>query len=376
MNNKRDQAGNNPAAGGSPAGASPERGIGITEGCADLSLLIMITWKEEGEWYLYRALAERCRAVEILQPFRPRGVWARFLGRVSAGLASLCLPLRAVARRKRFDFVLSWSMRMGVWYGILNRVCGREGAPPHILRDFHVNLVRRDWRYRLRLRLLRFALPGIDGVLCTSREEARLYAELFGIPPGRICFFPDVPPSQFLAMPPAEAVSDYVFAYGNSDRDFETLIEAVRVLPLEVVILSQQFAPSTPLPGNVRLLTETVSVDRLTDLIRSARLVVLPLQHHDVAAGQNSMLETMALGRPLIVASNLATREYAQDGVSALYFPPGDALALRSVLQDAGARAAAMEAMGKRAHDGVKALLDDQVALLCDILERWKPIRK
>ena len=38
-----------------------------------LRLLLVVTWKEEGEWYLYRRLTARCRCVEILQPARGTG---------------------------------------------------------------------------------------------------------------------------------------------------------------------------------------------------------------------------------------------------------------------------------------------------------------
>ena len=350
-----------------PLSAAPDS----RAGCARLKLLLLVTWKEEGQWYLYRQLKKRLQRIEVLQPFFFSKAWPRCIGKLAVHLAPVYMSLSALVRRKRYDAVFSWSMRMGVCYGVLNRLFGGSAHPVHILRDFHVNMVRTDWRYRLRLAVLRFALPGIDAILCTSRREERLYTEKFAIAPGRICFFPDVPPSQFLHARSEPAVADYIFAYGNSDRDFDTFIEAVRVLGLHAIILSQKFLPQKPLPANVVLIDRAVSVEQLQDLLSAARAVVVPLGHFDVAAGQNSMLEAMALGRPVIVSENFATLEYARHGDTALFFPAGDAVCLAQLVQQVFADPETAETMGGKAQASVRRLLDEQVRMLLDIARRF-----
>jgi hypothetical protein len=341
------------------------------EGCTRLKLLLLVTWKEEGEWYLYRQLKARLQSVEVLQPFFFSKAWPGFMAMLAAFFAPVYITLLAFARRTRFDAVFSWSMRMGVCYGILNRLFGSSVSARHILRDFHINPLRTDWRYRLRLALLRFALPGIDAILCTSRQEERQYAEQLAISPDRSCFFPDVPPSQFLKVHAARSVSDYIFACGNSDRDFKTLIGAVKVHEHPTVILSQQFRPREPLPATVRLISHRVSAQELQDLILGARAVVVPLEHFQVAAGQNSMLEAMALGRPVIVSENVATLEYARHGDTAFFFPAGDAARLAQLVQQVFADPDMAEAMGRGAHESVRRLLDEQVRMFLDIARRF-----
>ncbi|MFP5213652.1 MAG: glycosyltransferase family 4 protein [Acidobacteriota bacterium] len=338
-----------------------------------MRLAILVTWKEEGRWQLYRFLAERVRQVRVFQPYLCGGIGGRMLNGLSARLCAFYLPLSAFRGRKRFDVVLSWSTRMGVVYGLLNRFSGvGSSAPKHIVRDFHINLVRKDWKYRLRLALLRLAVPGIDLFLCTSTEEEAIYCELLGVKPERMVFFPDAPPTNFLRSEAKRSPGDYLFAYGNSDRDFDTLVEAVRPLGLKCRILSQAYRPKGALPPNVELIAHRVTEEELIGLIASSRLVVLPLKDYLVAAGQNTMLETMALRCPLVVSANPATREYGREGETALFCEPGDVEGLGrcigQMLEDPG-RA---EAMGARGREAVSGLIERQIDMLWDILEGFQ----
>jgi hypothetical protein len=331
-----------------------------------LRIALVVTWKEEGEWYLYRQLITRCRCVEVLQPGRGAGHYPKWAAVLAGRLAPALLALRAFARRRNFDAVCSWSLPVGVCYGLLNGLLGGRVAPRHILRDFHINMVRNDWQYRLRIAVLRLALPGIDELLCTSREEASLYEKMFNLAPGRVKFFPDVPPSQFLTVRTVAPVSDYIFACGNSDRDFGTLLAAVEGLGYDTVILSQQFTPLRPLPVGVRILAHRISMQAMQELIQQAAVVVVPLEHYRVAAGQNSLLEAMALGRPVIVTENFATREYAVHGDTALLCPAGDTARMAQLLRQVFEDRDAAEAMAARARKATEEMLDRQVELFID----------
>jgi glycosyltransferase involved in cell wall biosynthesis len=322
-----------------------------------------LTWAEEGRWRLLHLLRRDLAAVEyvrlgdglrrVLSGIGPG------LGHLSAWLAAGCLALRMFARAWRSDVVLSWALPLGVCLGLLLRLLPARRRPVHVLRDFHLNLARTDAAYRLRLAVLRLALPGVDALWCTSRAEQKTYADMFGRPEAAVSFYPDEPPSQYLDMPDIPC-RGYVFAYGNSDRDFASLLAVADAVGREIVILSQAFAPAGPVPGNVRLLRERVSEAEMVRLIQAAAAVAVPTRDRDLAAGQNGLLESMALGRPVVAAKNVAVLEYAEDGVEALFYEPGDSQgllrALRYVLDD-GERA---RRMGLRARERCRRMIEEQ----------------
>jgi len=328
---------------------------------------ILVSWREQGRWRLLRTLRETGLEVRILQPLCLGPRWPRRLRRLSVRLSRLYLPLFALIRCFRAGVWVTWNTPTGVALGVLKRFFGRS-LPPHVVRDFHVDPA---WEQGagLKLRLIRLAAPGMDFVLTTSRQEERRYAERFGFPEHCIRFLPESPPAELLHAP-AQEPGEHVFAFGNSDRDFDTLVAAARGLERPVLILSQQYELPADAPGNVRLLRDFVSQEELCRLIGSAACCVLPLRDFDVAAGQNVMLEIMTLRRPLVVSDNVATREYAEHGVSAMFFRIGDhddlLRQLRAVLDspDRG------EAMAARARSDVEKLAQLEFDVFLDVLAR------
>jgi glycosyltransferase involved in cell wall biosynthesis len=297
-----------------------------------MKLLFLVNWKEEGKWDTYIAISRKVGRIDILQPYWFGASPNSWLNRLSRILAEFYLPFLAIVRGKGFDVVVAWSMRMGTICGILNRFLRKASSPKHIIYDFHINMIRSDPGYRLRLMLLRMAIPGIDFFLCTSERERVLYSDLFDIPLDRMGFYPITAPRKYL-QDYSFPRRNYLLAYGNSDRDYETLVEALKHLDFETVILSQTYKPREQLPPHVTLITESrVGLD-LVELIVSSRLVVLPLKDYRIAAGQTAMLETMALGRPLIITANLATLEYARHLETALFHRAGDSKDLEKLIR-------------------------------------------
>ena len=192
---------------------------------------------------------------------------------------------------------------------------------------------------------------------------------MFGIPSDRICHYPDSP-ANHLFKNYAVLKKDYIFAYGNSDRDFETLIRACKELPGQVIILSQKYIPALPLPNHIKMIKHEVSEEELIDLILSSRLVVLPLNDYAIAAGQNTMIETMALGRPLIVTSNMATIEYATHGDTVLFFQAQDVKGLQKHIQFLVQNPEIADEMGYRARDAIRAFPEKEMAILYNVIEQ------
>lgn len=328
-------------------------------------MLLLLCWKEKGEWYFLNGLREAGMRVTLLCPWFQDG--PRRLARLSLRLSRFYLPVWALFRCRDQDAIVSWDLPCTATVGLLKRFVRLfRRLPPHVGRDFHINPTRvgHPW-YAFKLRLLAAAMPGVDLALTTSRTEEAWYAARFHCPRERFAFLPDAPASDLFRVSPSP-VGGYVFAYGNSDRDFDTLVAAAREIPAPIVILSQKYAPAGPLPENVSLVRDFVSRAELIGRIGGAACCVVPLLDADVAAGQNSMFEAMSLGRPLVVTENVATAEYVASGKNALLCPPRDPAALAAAVRTVLADPAAARGMGDQARQDARAWLDRQITMFLD----------
>lgn len=333
-----------------------------------LKLAILANWKDEGEWSLLRYLKSTTECVDVLQPVAFQSPLGNRLTRVSIYLSEFYVPLLAAISRKRFDVVVSWQMRIGICYGILKRITHFRKPPVHIIQDFHIDLTQNRKFYRFHLALLKLALPGIDYFCCTSTEEEEIYHRMFQIPRNRIAFLPLVESSSTFEEP-SHPKKDYIFSFGKSDRDFDTLVRSAAALNLKTYILSRQYKPKVPIPENVCILREYVSDKEMIRWIASSRLVVLPLKDYRISAGQISMLEVMALARPLIITENMATKEYAVHQQSALFFKAGNDKELADQIQYLWNHREFAEKIGQQARQTALKLGEQRIHVFKYLLE-------
>ena len=113
-----------------------------------------------------------------------------------------------------------------------------------------------------------------------------------------------------------------MFAGGDSLRDYAPLIAAADGLPAQVTIASR--TERGPVPPNVAL--GALPGPRYDELFREASVVVVPLERRsDRSAGQQTYLNAMVLGKPVVVTDALGVRDYVEDGETGFLVPPGDA---------------------------------------------------
>jgi glycosyltransferase involved in cell wall biosynthesis len=334
---------------------------------AGLRLTILTSWRERGRWYLLCRLRQAGLKVTVLGPWFSGG--PRPLARLSVWLSRFYLPLWLLLRPGRQEAVAAWNLPYSLVLGLLRRLAAPLGRQPLCLaRDFHIDPTRAgEPAYALRLRLLALALPGIDTVLTTSRAEAADYAALFHRPPGQFRFFPDEPASELFDIEPRPCAG-HVFAYGLSDRDFDTLVTASAGLDAPVVVLSKAYVPAVPVPPNVRLIGRYVSREEYLRLLATAACCVVPLKDDRVAAGQNSMFEAMALARPLVISRNVAALEYVVHGENALLYRTGDAEDLAVMIRTCLDHPEEAEAMARRGQQSARDWLERAVDMFLEAL--------
>ena len=189
----------------------------------------------------------------------------------------------------------------------------------------------------------------VYGVLST--DEQRDFEARWGVDGRRVRFIPFY---ATLSRDLAGSATDegYVFAGGNSYRDYDLLVQATEGLDVPVRVASS-WRPSQPLPTNVSVASLPQGEYNRTML--GASLMVVPLRPAARSAGQQTYLSAMLAGKPLIVTAAPGVRDYVVPGETALvveHDPDALRAAIKWVLDPANH--AEVQLMTKRARQAVE----------------------
>ena len=252
------------------------------------------------------------------------------------------------------DAVFSDGEHIGIPMGIAMRTIGP--ARPHLVLGHHLTT-------RSKPRLLRWLRHmGITRVLVHSTTQLRIAQESLGFRPGAVAFEPYYADARFWS-PQTDEATDLIVSAGREHRDYSTLAAAVGDLPVQAVIASGSlFSPDATcrvpdvMPSNVSVGMRTAL--ELRELYERAAVVVVPLIPNDFQAGVTTLLEAMAMARPVIVTATEGQRDIVVDGETGVLVPPGDALALRRALRILLANPDERRRIGRNAREAVLAKFD------------------
>ena len=193
---------------------------------------------------------------------------------------------------------------------------------------------------RLKLWVKRFLFRQVS-LFIEYFRQTNGYERHYGIPHGRFRYVPFKINryERVIATPTRD--DGYIFCGGNTRRDFKTLIDAVRDLPLPVTIVTMDDAviaghgsvlDERQLPAHVRVVRHDGS-DSFLDYIAAARLVALPIRRENISAsGIGVYLASMALGKCVVISEGPAVNGVVPPGAAVLV-PPEDPAALRAAIE-------------------------------------------
>jgi glycosyltransferase involved in cell wall biosynthesis len=203
----------------------------------------------------------------------------------------------------------------------------------------------------------------IDRIALHARRQYEIAVRDLGVPPERLEFVPYQVDTDFWR-PQAVPEERLICSAGLEFRDYPVLMQAVNGLDARLVIGAashwsrRKTQPTTDeQPPNVEV--DSFDYHHLRDLYARAMLVVVPLEEVDFQAGITTILEAMAMGKPVVVTAtsgqtdvildrrsvvrgtgpqppSLLRRLAELEGVrvepNGLYVPPGDPAALRRAI--------------------------------------------
>jgi hypothetical protein len=298
--------------------------------------------------------------VDVLRPDRGRGpALARTLVRASKRYDAMVVdadgrPLDQmaaavlIARRRRRPRVIFADCAWGVGGSLLDRLTARAAVRlidgPHV----HYCVHARDHQHRF---------PEIWRVESRRVHLTPYYYTLS---------------EEELALPLEHDGS--VFAGGDSYRDYAPLIEASLKVSAPMTLATERLSAEqrSQLPARVR--AGRISHAEFVTLMSRASVVVVALEHRsDRSAGEQTYLNAMAMGKPVIVTDTMGVRDYVEHEQTGLIVPPRDPDALAHALEWAlnPANEPAARAMGERARQVALARFgpDNYVAGLLSVID-------
>lgn len=168
----------------------------------------------------------------------------------------------------------------------------------------------------------------IDRLAVHAHRQVELGIADLRIQPEKLALVPYQVDTEFWS--PGEASEErLVCSAGLEFRDYPTLLRAVDGMDAAVVIGAASYysrrsntARDTALPSNVQI--GAFNYEELRNLYRRAAVVVVPLHDVDFQAGVTTILEAMAVGKPVIVTHTQGQTDVVIDRRAATRFPHGE----------------------------------------------------
>jgi len=222
--------------------------------------------------------------------------------------------LLAWVRSRRYDLVLSHGGQMGLVIGLLQSLFPNVSHPPHVMFDVgSISGGERGTRNRILYAGCKFAAGSLSAAICHSSWQLEFYRDKYPDVARIAHFIPlGVDTDEFRPDPcPQE---DEIVCVGYSELRIDQLVRAYAGLHTKtrLVILGVPRDHNIQHPGVVCV--PQVSIEEMRRRIRRARFVVLPLPDLGFCIGQQRFLQSMALGKAVLLPGIPAVVDYIRDG--------------------------------------------------------------
>jgi glycosyltransferase involved in cell wall biosynthesis len=201
-------------------------------------------------------------------------------------------------------------------------------GPRLIAWHFNLGSLANEWKGYLAGRVLR----RVDRFVVHSRSEITNYAKWLGIGEKRFCFVP-LQRGSFDEVKPSQIQRPYIVSMGSANRDYKTLVDAILGTGIKTIVISKKNIIDD-LPEHPDLLKlNNLTYEECKSILSGAELNIVPISAADSASGQVTFITSMTMGIPTVATRCISTVDYIEDGTTGILVPPGDAVALRQVIQ-------------------------------------------
>lgn len=278
-------------------------------------------------------------------------------GFVARHLTAVTLAIQMLVRSRKFDAVVVDGGPVGQWYSWLSALIPFP-SPPALMVDC-LWYREKHWLKRIvKVALRKLSARSITKFAVWARHEVSDYAHEFGIPIEQFIYVPFHITLEDYVFETSD--KGYVFAGGNGDRDYRTLVEAVRGLDVRVFIAAtdKSLFEGIDLPENVEV--KGVSHEEFRQKMAECSMAVVPMRADLLhSGGQQTFLNSMYMGKPTIVVGKKVADGYIQDGINGIVVDYGDVAGLRKAIGDLNDDPKLLEKIGKSGYSYASQLTTD-----------------
>lgn len=248
---------------------------------------------------------------------------------------------------KHYDVVLSHGMQSGIVLCLLRKLFGK-GKYKHIVFDIGAfNSAKESGKA---LQIMQFASKSLDGVIYHTKCQKEYYRRCHPWLLEKSRYIPFGTDTDFFRDQEQKKGSPkrYIICIGYNKRDWNTLIDAYRLIQTDVQLYMIGNADIECEDPRIKVIPRVNIID-LIRLISDSLFGILPLKSFNYSYGQMTLQQQMALGKAVIAADVPSIREYVNDGKDALLYEPENVTALKACIESLLKHPERAEQIGKMA---------------------------
>lgn len=237
----------------------------------------------------------------------------------------------------RYDVVLTHTEKVSFPLALILKWF--RSSKPHIVVLSRITSVDSK-KTKLKLWFFKKTRDSVTRFLIWSSVQRKIAIERFGVLPEKIILLKRGTDQLFWS--PREAETDMICSVGMEARDYPTFVDALR--PLEIPCHIAAGASRGDIYKTIERLYEikdipdwvTVGPKKpmdLRSLYARSRFTVISLLPTDSDNGLTTILESMAMGKPVICTRAEGQIDIIEDGVNGIYVPQGDSGAMRNAIK-------------------------------------------
>ena len=181
---------------------------------------------------------------------------------------------------------------------------------------------------------IRFAARSINYVVYHAKIQKEHYKKHLTFLLKRSKYVP-FGADHFFFQPLEVKEENYILSIGHNWRDWDTLIQAFQKLKTDFdlkIVGDQNVSIPAEISSRVKCLPY-IGIDDLKMAIAKAAFIVLPLPYFPHAYAQMTLLQSMAMGKAVIVSRVPGIIDYVIDNENALLVEPGNILNLKNKME-------------------------------------------